>query len=92
MCIRDSQQSMPGFGEPSGQQRRYAAGDGADRIPPAGIFHVSPGAGLQSRAITGSGVGQQCVRRGAHRGRAYSPVAQGAGAARSRCADSDRAW
>jgi CheY-like chemotaxis protein len=54
--------------------RRYAAGDGADRISVARIFHVSPRAGIQPGAIVGSGLGQQRLCRGAHRGCSYPPA------------------
>ena len=64
---------------------------GAHRIPPAAFLHDPPGAGVHPRPVARPRLGGQYLRRGAHRGRAHPPAAQGARAVHTGRAGADRA-
>ena len=59
-------------------RRRAAARARPDRVPAAAFLHDAPGARVLARAAARPGLGRPRVRRGAHRGRAHPPPAQGA--------------
>src|SRR5574340_685903 len=73
------------------RRARPGAGNGADRVPPAALFHDAPGSGLLAHPAARPGMGRRRVRRRAHGRRPHPPPATGARAIRARRTDPDRA-